>query len=231
MDKMVGLPFRKKQEATPPSASQQIQLTWPDDYVSVGADDQFVSVDHEDLYQGEVHKDSQHRGDKKRILFRPQVTVNVFGNNGSNPGTAGAEGSEPRSTEPTKGKNTEKPNDTVAELTAQLAALSQKVDDLSAKLASSRGPRVECGLWNTGEVRSWENPSNETKGRIWFEKEFKSAPKVTTGMSSADVSRDANFRVSVYPTDIDSKGFKVNVHGWGDTVIYSCGVSWVAIGD
>lgn len=230
MNKMAGLSFRKKQAATPPNASQQIQLTWPDDYVTVGADGQFVSVDHEDLYQGEVHKDGKNQGEKNRILFRPQVTVNVFGNNGSNSGTTGAEGSEPSSTEPIKEKKTEKPNDTIADLTAQLAALSRKVDELS-ELASARGPRVECGLWNTGEVRSSDYPSNDTKARIWFEKEFKSVPNVTTGMCSADVSNDANFRVSVYPTEIDTRGFKVNVIGWHDTVIYACGVSWVAIGD
>ncbi|KAF3058226.1 hypothetical protein GL218_05228 [Daldinia childiae] len=227
---MVGLSFGKKQEATPPNASQQIQLTWPDDYVTVGADDQFVSVDHEDLYQGEVRRDGKNQGEKKRILFRPQVTVNVFGNNGSNSGATGAEGSEPSSTEPTKEKKTEQSDAIIADLTAKLAALSQKVDELS-ELASARRPRVECGLWNTSEVRSWEHPSNDTKGRIWFEKEFKSVPKVTTGMSSADVSKNANFRVSVYPTEIDTKGFKVNVHGWDNTVIYSCGVSWVAIGE
>ncbi|KAI0853030.1 hypothetical protein F5Y00DRAFT_130353 [Daldinia vernicosa] len=230
MDKMVGLSFGKKKEATPSTASQQIQLTWPDDYVSVGADDQFVSVDHEDLYQGEHRKDVKNQGEKKRILFHPQVTVNVFGNNGSNSETTRAEGSEPSTTKPTNEKKTEESNDIVAELTAKLAALSQKVDKLSA-LASARGPRVECGLWNTSEARSWKYPSNDTKGRICFEKEFKSAPRVTTGMSSADVSKDSNFRVSVYPTEVDTKGFRINVKGWHDTVIYSCGVSWVAIGD
>ncbi|KAI1653878.1 hypothetical protein F4813DRAFT_373082 [Daldinia decipiens] len=230
MDTMVGLPFGKKQKATPSNSSQQIQFTWSDDYVSVGADDQFVSVDHEDLYQGEVHKDGKNEGEKKHMFFRPNVTVNVFGNNGSNSGTTGAEGTEPSVTKPVNEKKTEQIHDTVADLTAKLAALSQKVDELS-ELASARGPRVECGLWNTGEVRSSNQPSNNTRARIWFEKEFKSVPKVTTGMSSADVSKDANFRVSVYPTEIDTKGFKVNVHGWHDTMIYSCGVSWVAIGD
>ncbi|KAK6950627.1 hypothetical protein Daesc_007151 [Daldinia eschscholtzii] len=227
---MVGLLSDKSQNTTQQNPSQHVHVAWPHEYVSVTTDDQSTSVDQADLYHGDVLKAGPNEGAKERMVFRPQVTVNVFGNNGPNTGTTGAEGSKQESAEPASEKLAKETNDKIADLTAKLEALSQKVDELSA-LASARGPRVECGLWNTGEVRSWKYPSNETRGRINFSKDFKSIPKVTTGISSADVDKKANFRISVYPTEIDKKGFKVNVDGWADTVIYTCGVSWVAIGE
>ncbi|KAI1466223.1 uncharacterized protein F4812DRAFT_436340 [Daldinia caldariorum] len=228
---MVGLPPGRQHDATQSTPSQQIHLAWPNDYVSVGTDNQSVSVDLKDPYHENIDRFGQNEGPKEPIAFRPQVTVNVFNNNAPNTGAAGAKESKPKTAGPVNEKLAKETNKKIADLTAKLEALSKKVDELSSALESARGPRVECGLWNTGEVRSWKYPSNETRGRINFKKDFKSIPKVTTGMSSADVSKDANFRVSVYPTEIDQRGFKINVHGWSDTVIYSCGVSWVAIGE
>ncbi|KAI1808832.1 hypothetical protein F4811DRAFT_499119 [Daldinia bambusicola] len=228
---MVGLPSGIQHDATQSNPSQQVHLTWPNDYISVGTDTPSVSVDLEDPSREDIHRIGQNEGGKEPITFRPQVTVNVFNNSAPNNGTAGTEGSKPETIKSANEKLAQETNNKIADLTAKLEALSKKADELSSALESARGPRVECGLWNTGEVRSWKSPSNKTRGRINFSQDFKSIPKVTTGMSSADVSKDANFRVSVYPTDIDRRGFKINVDGWADTVIYSCGVSWVAIGE
>ncbi len=71
----------------------------------------------------------------------------------------------------------------------------------------------------------------ETRGIISFLKEFKSVPTVVVSLCSADVSCYTNFRVSVYATDINLKGFVVHADTWWDTALYSCGVSWIAIGE
>ncbi|KAI8965194.1 hypothetical protein F5Y11DRAFT_313212 [Daldinia sp. FL1419] len=231
LDKMVGLSSEKQQDASPLNPSPQVQVTQPLGCLPLESEDQFTSGDDETVYQGKVHKQGDKgKRDMKHLVFNPQVTVNVFSNNGPSSGTTRADGSNSESKETADKAKPESSSDTVAELKAQIEALSRKVDKLSV-LASTPVPRIECGLWNTGEVRSWQNPSSKTVARIDFSKEFKTAPTVTTGMSSADVSRDANFRVSVYPNKIDTRGFTVNVDGWDDTVIYSAGVSWVAIGE
>ncbi|KAI1502556.1 hypothetical protein F5X99DRAFT_158443 [Biscogniauxia marginata] len=71
----------------------------------------------------------------------------------------------------------------------------------------------------------------KTEGRVGFLKQFKSAPAVMACISSADVSNGANFRVRVYVTAVDSKGFTVHADSWADTQLYSCRVSWIAVGE
>jgi hypothetical protein len=225
--------------------SEHIRLIWPDDYVSVGPDDQFVSVDQEDLFHGESHRANCQEGPKKRILFRPQVTVNVFSTGGSSAGGLSAGGSSAGGSSAggsgtggsgtggaatINGNNAYGGGDPVSGLACQLAALSKKVEQLSL-LASVRGVVVESGMWNTMDVRPWHQPRHITEGRVNFSKEFKSVPTVTVSMCSADVSERANFRVKVYATAVDLKGFTVHADSWGDTQLYSCGVSWMAMGE
>lgn len=120
-------------------------------------------------------------------------------------------------------------DEAIVDLTSQLAALSRRVDDLSLKQTSSPVV-IDSGTWSTLKVRSWEHPQVHTAGRVSFSKKFKTAPNVLVNMSAADVSRNANFRVKVYATDIDAAGFTANADTWADTKMHSCEVSWLAIG-
>ncbi|RYP51108.1 hypothetical protein DL769_010865 [Monosporascus sp. CRB-8-3] len=201
-------------EMARPNPSERIQLTWPDDYVSVDPEDQVVAFGQDDLLHGEVHRADSQEGQKKRILFRPQVTVNVFNtggssSGGSSTGGSGMGGSGTGGAATVNGSNPGGGNDLVSGLASQLAALSKKVEELSS-LASVRGPVIESGAWSTNSVRHWNPPQRTTEGRVNFVKEFK---------------------VKVYATAVDLKGFTVYAESWWDTQLYSCGVSWIAIGE
>jgi hypothetical protein len=92
------------------------------------------------------------------------------------------------------------------------------------------GFKFDTGTWNVTQIRQWNQPRAKTEDRIKFSKNFDSVPTVMVSMAEADVSNGGNFRVKVYATNIDLDGFTVHADSWGDTKLYSCGVSWIAIG-
>ncbi|KAJ4006043.1 hypothetical protein NW752_001289 [Fusarium irregulare] len=161
----------------------------------------------------------------RRVRFRCKRTGRVY----SVPGTSDVERPNAR-------------DEFIADLTVRLASLSPVVDDLSLKHTSSPVV-VDSGTWSTPTVRSWDYPQLETvervkstngfqkaQGRVKFTKEFKTVPTVQVRISAADASKDANFRVKVYATGVDTTGFVAHVDTWGDSKLCSCEVSWVAIG-
>ncbi|TRX91968.1 hypothetical protein FHL15_007065 [Xylaria flabelliformis] len=223
---MVGCYSGPPKEISSPNSSDHISITWPDEYISVDPKDQVASSSSENLSQGESNKaDSQ--GQIERILSHPQVTVNVF-NTGSNSGGFGGSGASDATT--INSNPVSDRNDTVSILSSQLENLSKDVQRLSL-LAAQRRPIVESGAWNTADVRPWDKPMESTTGRVNFLNQFKSVPTVMVSLNSADVSKAANFRVRVYATTIDVKGFTIHADSWWDTTLYSCGVSWIAIGE
>ncbi|KAK5994371.1 hypothetical protein PT974_04845 [Cladobotryum mycophilum] len=115
----------------------------------------------------------------------------------------------------------------IANLTIQLANLSQKVEQLS----SVRRTIVDTGIWNTKSVRPLKPPWPDTEGRVNFSKQFSLAPTVMVSISGADVANQHNFRVIVSAKNIDWKGFTIHVHSWAGSETYSCGVSWIAVGN
>ncbi|KAI0377923.1 hypothetical protein F5Y04DRAFT_291533 [Hypomontagnella monticulosa] len=90
--------------------------------------------------------------------------------------------------------------------------------------------RLESGTWSTMDVRPWNQRQDQTQDRIEFPTEFKSLPMVMVNLTSVDISSGSNCRVKVYATEVNSRGFTVHADTWGGTILYSCGVSWVALG-
>ncbi|KAN0071635.1 hypothetical protein V8E54_010231, partial [Elaphomyces granulatus] len=72
-------------------------------------------------------------------------------------------------------------------------------------------------------------PPDQTDERINFSKTFKSAATVTASISSADLDKNENFRLRVWVTDVDSKGFTIHATVWAGTKLYQCMVSWIAV--
>ncbi|KAI0885878.1 uncharacterized protein GGS22DRAFT_162192 [Annulohypoxylon maeteangense] len=198
--------------------SEHISLTWPDDY---------VSVDPGDFFQEESN-DPDWSDKKKRILFRPQVTVNVFntGDSNSNAGGSGAGGAAPVYNNGS-GHGDNGGEDAVPNFATQLAALTKKVDQLASAKTT---PIIDSGAWNTMEVRPWNRPESSTQARINFIEKFASVPMVAVSLNMADVQHSSNFRVKVYATAVDVNGFTIKAESWSDTTLYCCGVTWIAIG-
>ncbi|KAI1391484.1 uncharacterized protein F4822DRAFT_187081 [Hypoxylon trugodes] len=90
--------------------------------------------------------------------------------------------------------------------------------------------KLDSGLWNTTTVRSSDHSQKTTKGQIEFSTKFTSKPAVIANMTGADVGGGTNFRVRVYTSGVTTHGFTIHADTWGDTHMYSCGVSWMAIG-
>ncbi|KAL7895270.1 hypothetical protein HDV63DRAFT_399158 [Trichoderma sp. SZMC 28014] len=220
------------------SHSESIQLVWPDDYVAVDSCYNGIGSDQEYL-----NTDYQPQSIKQRQLFRPQVTVNVYSSSsggtsagGSSAGGVGGSGSAAggsgtggqATVNGSGGGDGSGTGDLVSFLAAQVADLSRKVDQLSLQPSSGQ-VMVESGIWTTQDVRPWQRPEQSTKANILFSKPFKSTPKLITSITSADVSHDANFRVKVYATSINERGFIIHADSWAETQLYSCEVSWMAV--
>ncbi|KAI0387073.1 hypothetical protein F5Y04DRAFT_288839 [Hypomontagnella monticulosa] len=209
-------------EAIGPVTSEHITLAWPDDYVTLDSGS-FIQEESSD-------QDSQDK--KKRIIFRPQLAVNVYNTGGSNSSAggsgSGAGGSGTGGAASVYGSGyADGSDDTISNFASQLAALTNKVDQLASLRA---GPVIESGAWNTIDVRPWNQPEVSTQARINFIEKFTSVPTVAVSINAADVEKRTNFRVKAYATAVDVKGFTITAESWGDTVLFSCGVTWIAIG-
>lgn len=89
--------------------------------------------------------------------------------------------------------------------------------------------KFDNGTWTT-EVRGQNDSNSSAQSSISFTTKFHSTPRITVGVSKADVDQNYGFRVKVYATDVTKSGFTIHADSWGDTKLYSCGVSWTAMG-
>lgn len=80
------------------------------------------------------------------------------------------------------------------------------------------------GLTSGTGWREWREP-------ITFAKSFIAPPEVTVGLSMVDIGNGANSRVTVEAENVTGQGFDLVVKAWGDTVLYSVNVDWLAFGD
>lgn len=86
-------------------------------------------------------------------------------------------------------------------------------------------PYFQIGVFDTQDVRSWDEPGNVVQ-RVNFPRTFESPPKVAVGISEFDIGD--NWRLRVYATDIDAKGFTIHAITWGSSDLYSVRASWIA---
>lgn len=91
-------------------------------------------------------------------------------------------------------------------------------------------PGVVSGVYNTQDVRPWNQPTLSTSGTVSFPAgAFQSAPRVLSGLSSLDVTKDANLRIKASVAEIAASGFRWNLDAWADTVLFSAGANYIAI--
>ncbi|KAF5242841.1 hypothetical protein FAUST_3107 [Fusarium austroamericanum] len=208
----------------PPQGATSAHPSEDFDHVSVGSHDYLPSEYlANDSTEGWDTPSSSDFTPTKQFQFRPNLTVNVY-NTGGGGSSSGASDASTINAQ----RSTER-DEVLTKLKSQLAALSRRVDELSQEQEPSPAV-IDSGTWSTITVRSWENPQVHTEGRVSFSKDFKTAPTVSVSISAADVSKDANFRVKVYATAVDATGFTAHADSWSNTKIYSCEISWIAIG-
>ncbi|CAH0027206.1 unnamed protein product [Clonostachys rhizophaga] len=104
---------------------------------------------------------------------------------------------------------------------------------VEAVVRAPRGPKIlksDSGTWKTDDVRPWNQPQTHTQARVVFDTDFTTVPSVTVGITGLDAGNEANVRVKAYASNVDKLGFTVHADSWGDTTLYSCTISWVALG-
>lgn len=89
------------------------------------------------------------------------------------------------------------------------------------------GDTLQIGIYTTRELSLWHSPKPR-QTRINFTTPFQSTPNVVTWLNSLDMDKRKNFRIGVYPSEIDRNGFTIHAETWADSILYSAGVTWLA---
>jgi H-type lectin domain len=121
--------------------------------------------------------------------------------------------------------STEEDSESLEHLVSRVRKLETQLERLSSQLPEET--KVDSGTWTTPYLP----PPDRIEQRINFSKTFKSAPVVTVSISGADLDKSHNFRLHIWVTDVDSKGFTVHVNFWDGTKLYQCMISWIAVGN
>ncbi|KAN0067548.1 hypothetical protein V8E54_014417 [Elaphomyces granulatus] len=116
-------------------------------------------------------------------------------------------------------------NHLMGRVLGRVTELEMQLERLFSRLPEEQ-TKVDSGTWSTPYL-----PPDQTDERINFSKTFKSAPTVTASISTADLDKNENFRLRVWVTDVDSKGFTIHAAVWAGTKLYQCVVSWIAVGN
>jgi len=83
---------------------------------------------------------------------------------------------------------------------------------------------------NTMDVRPWNQPQLQQSKAITFGNvEFWRPPTVFMGLNQMDFDHNHNLRVKAYPENITTTGLTWHIDAWADTVLYSTGVTIIAV--
>ncbi|KAF8464497.1 hypothetical protein BDZ91DRAFT_730038 [Kalaharituber pfeilii] len=86
----------------------------------------------------------------------------------------------------------------------------------------------QTGTFSTTEDHPREPPIQITNHWITFEHPYDAIPSVVLWLNSLDTSKHTGRRIYVIASDVSKSGFRLHIHSWGPTKLYSAGVSWLA---
>jgi hypothetical protein len=72
------------------------------------------------------------------------------------------------------------------------------------------------------------DPKAPSAVRINFERPFVTPPKVAVFFNLVDLDKSKGWRLKTTATNIDAKGFTLNIETWADTKLYAAQAAWVA---
>jgi len=88
---------------------------------------------------------------------------------------------------------------------------------------------VDSGHASSWDYRAWDKPTPSNGAYHAFTPgTFSTTPQIFIGIQSFDISQAHPFRLRVYADNISKDGFNWHCDGWDDTIVYGCGVSWLA---
>jgi H-type lectin domain-containing protein len=85
------------------------------------------------------------------------------------------------------------------------------------------GPKTDGWTLGSGSgVRTYVSPD------IKFNPAFTAPPRIALALSGLDTEHTTNVRVTLEPADVEADEFNIAVRTWGDSLIYSVLVTWLA---
>ena len=100
--------------------------------------------------------------------------------------------------------------------------------EVAASWFATTDPDFQIGYFNTWEVRSYTQATQNTQKRINFERSFEETPKILCWLNYLDITTAGRFQVSAWTSAEDKDGFTVHVNGWDSSVIANSGCCWIA---
>ncbi|KAG6917579.1 hypothetical protein DXG01_001927 [Tephrocybe rancida] len=91
--------------------------------------------------------------------------------------------------------------------------------------------------WTDVHVVAWDattlysaidDPKRPSTVRVEFDRPFSTPSKVVALPNSLDLDKNKGWRFKTSATDIDVNGFTLHIETWGDTILYSAQVGWIA---
>jgi len=94
-------------------------------------------------------------------------------------------------------------------------------------------PYVASGTANIQDVRAWNAPAQSNSKAIKFTtvEPFWKTPSMFVALNSIDIDCKANLRIRAYADNVSKEGMTWHIDSWGDTVLYSAGVSYLGVMD
>ncbi|KAK6362668.1 hypothetical protein TWF730_000123 [Orbilia blumenaviensis] len=98
---------------------------------------------------------------------------------------------------------------------------TQDASGLSWLLLPPGNKEFQWGTFTTKQAR--------TEEAISFSNQYSSDPRVLVFFTTLDIDKSANCCIDTYPSEVTTRGFKLNIETWSNTKLLECGVSWVAL--
>ncbi|KAG8703281.1 hypothetical protein FRC09_004259 [Ceratobasidium sp. 395] len=93
----------------------------------------------------------------------------------------------------------------------------------------SNRANITSGRFDSVDVCPASQPRQQHSKTITFDKKFERAPRVYAALNYFDITNGANLRIKALVKDVTAQGLTLSIESWGDTVLNSAGVSYIAI--
>ncbi len=100
---------------------------------------------------------------------------------------------------------------------------------VTVRTVTVRALPIQSGIFNTTDVRPWDQPQLVTSKAMTFLPPFAVAPTIALGLSQLDISNAANLRISADAANLSATGFTASLTAWADTVLYDAACAWLAV--
>lgn len=89
-------------------------------------------------------------------------------------------------------------------------------------------PDWQSGIYDTLEDHPRHEYVMENSRTIHFAHAYSAPPVVVVWLTELDMSKDQDWRVKTFATNVMRTGFTIHINTWGDSVLYSGVATWVA---